>query len=138
MSDVFFVNNQNATTTWGATLQKGALEALLKPSAAKPFTENKSRSMPGKMVLPRNPQPEPRDIALNISIKGNNFADYLTKSRSFFAELAQGIVQFRVPMLNETYRLIYKNSTLRKVNCGTNFGTFRIEFEEFNLTNRSL
>lgn len=123
---------------WGATLQQGALEALLKPSVAKPFTENKSRSMPGKMVLPRNPQPEPRDIALNISIKGGNSNDYLAKAENFFAELAQGIVLFRVPMLNRTFRLIYKDSTLRKVGTGASFGSYRVEFEEPNPTNRNL
>jgi hypothetical protein len=138
MDTDFFVNNKPANNIWGATLQHESLVELLKPNPAKPFVENTSRSIDGKQVLPKNPRVDSRDIALMISINGTSFSDYLVKVEAFFAEIAQGVISFKVPMLNKTYRLVYKDSTLRKVNNGTCFGIYRIEFNEPNPTDRAL
>ena len=45
-----YINSKDAYTTWGITLDETSLSALMTPAPAKDFTENKSRSIDGKMV----------------------------------------------------------------------------------------
>ncbi len=136
MKGLFYINGKDAYVAWGATLQHGAIEALLKPPAAKPFTENEARSIPGKQVLPKNPQPTSRTFTINISINGVDFSDYIAKYEAFFLELSKGIVELKVSVINKTFRLIYKESNLKLNNYKTGFGTYRIEFEEPNPLDR--
>ncbi len=135
MEDIL-INGKNAWSQWRIRLMVGSLEQLLKPAPAKPFVINESRDIPGRQVLPKKPQPKQREITLDVSIQGDDFNDYVLKLDSFFDELRKGIVELYIPLLDRTYRLVYVDSFLKKRVASNGFGTFKIDFEEPDPTNR--
>lgn len=137
MTGQLFINTKDAFTTWGAVMQSGCFEELLKPAPSKPFPENESRATDGKEVVALNPRKAAREVTLKISISGTSRADYLTKYRAFFTEIAAGISVFKVPVLGESYRLVYKDVQQMKYGATPSFSSFNIQFEEINPANRA-
>lgn len=146
MTAQLYINDKDAYTNWKAVMDDGCFEELLKPAAPKPFVENEFRSIAGKQVLPKNPQPQAREIKLNISLKCDNLSTYLTNYKAFFAELAAGLtvdevptgkVKFYVPALAITFKLIYTNSDIRMSNINKGFVSFQIYFTEPDPTDRT-
>ena len=145
MTGQLFINDMDAYTTWGAVMDEGCFEELLKPTTPKPFVENDFRSIAGKQVLPKNPQPQAREIKLYISLKCNNLSTYLTNYKAFFGELAAGLivdevatgkVKLYVPALSTTYKLIYNGSDIKMSNINKGFTSFLIYFTEPDPTDR--
>ena len=75
--------------TGGVTLDDTSLSSLMTP-ASKEFTENKSRSIDGKIVSVKNPRVEERDLILQINLTAPNRSLFVQRYNSFCQELATG------------------------------------------------
>ena len=136
MVDQLYINSKDAYTTWGITLDETSLSALMTPAPAKDFTENKSRSIDGKMVSVKNPRMYERSLTLSINITAPNRNAFLQRYSSFCEELALGELDIMTSFTGTTiYKTIYKNCRQFEQFNGR-IGKFILSLEEPDPTNR--
>ena len=130
-------NYRNLREVYGVRLMKGAYEALLTPPGMKNYVTNESRLSHGTMYAAggRNNKYQQRKIALQVSLRGADYNDYLAKYEAFLGLLASGIVWVKVPRLRRVFKLVY-TSCSRYNFYSRNWATFTIEMVEPDPTNR--
>lgn len=131
-----FKINDISNTVWGATLIEGSIPSLLQRGEMKSYTENTSRTIDGKIVSIKNPRQDARTFSIDISIKGNNVSDFLSKQNAFFNELESGLVTLNVPKYSLTFKLVYKKNNISHINRSDTFAVYKIYFDEPNPTDR--
>lgn len=131
-----FINGNDAYTTFGVCMGDGFLDAILAPPPLKEFVENKSRLDNGKQVLYDNPRLDERDLTLMFYLEGCNCDEYLERYRRFMIELNKGKISVRIPVINETYNLIYQKSASFAMNRARTFTKISVKFNEPNPANR--
>ena len=134
-----YINEKDMFTTWGATLAKGAYEALLKPAPNKELIQNKSRLSPGKIVITNKDicKTDERDVTLSIWIHGESQKDYLTKYKSFLDEITSGEILLKIPILDMTFKLTYSNCSSYG-EYGLTKGKLTLKLNEPNPQNREV
>jgi len=104
------INGKDAYTYWGITLDNTSVSALMTPPPSKDFTENKSRSIDGKVVNIKNPRLDERNIQLSINITAPDRGAFLLRYWSFCEELATGQLDIQTVFTGSAvYRTIYKD-----------------------------
>lgn len=131
-----FINGKDAFKTWGVTFQRSSLSNFIQRGNQKDVTENKSRSIDGKLVSIKNPRQDSRTFTADISINAVSITDLLTKQDAFFSELAGGVVYLNIPFLAMTFKLVYKKNQMRISDHTDTFASFKITFEEPNPNDR--
>lgn len=134
-----YINEKDMFTTWGATLAKGAYEALLKPAPNKELIQNKSRLSHGKIVITNKDicKNDERDVTLSIWIHGESQKDYLTKYKSFLNEITSGEILLKIPILDMTFKLTYSNCSSYG-DYGLTKGKLTLKLNEPNPKNREV
>lgn len=104
------INGKDAYINWGITLDDTSVAALMTPPPVKDFTENKSRSIDGKVVNIKNPRVDERNIQLSINITATDRGAFLLRYWSFCEELATGQLDIQTVFTGSAvYRTIYKD-----------------------------
>lgn len=134
-----YINNKDMYVTWGATLAKGAYEALLKPAPNKVLVQNKSRLNHGKMVIANKDtcKTDERDITFSVWIRGESQMDYLIKYKSFLEEITSGLILLKIPNLDMTFKLTYLNCS-NYGDYGLTMGKLTLKMNEPNSSDRNI
>lgn len=107
-----FINNKDAYTTWGISMDSSALSALMTPPPQKELIENKSRLENGKRVVISNQKIDERTLTLSINLTAPDESTFFSRYESFCNELATGVLNIRTKYQPSTvYRTIYLSCT---------------------------
>lgn len=88
MEEELLINNKNAYTTWGITMDSSSLSALMTPPPTKSAVENKSRLEHGKRVEDEDePKIDERDLTLIINLSAKDEYEFFDRYNSFCNEL---------------------------------------------------
>lgn len=130
------INSKDAYSNWGITLDDTSLSALMTPPPHKGFTENKSRTIDGKMVDIKNPRVDERIINLQLNITALTRSEFLNKYNLFCEELALGYLEISTIYLpNTIFRTIYVNCR-QFTQFNGQIGKFILTLNEPNPTDR--
>lgn len=77
MEGEFYINDKDAYTTWGISMDTSSLSALMTPPPMKEFIENKSRLENGKRVITSNPRVDERNITLTFNLTAKSEDQFL-------------------------------------------------------------
>ena len=134
----FYINNKDAYTTWGISMDTSSLSALMTPAPMKEFIENKSRLEHGKRVITSDPKIDERNISLTFNLTATSEEQFFSRYNSFCEELATGVLHIRSKYQpNVVYKTIYLSC-----NQFTQFmrgiAKFSLRLVEPNPTDRSI
>jgi len=130
------INGKDAYINWGITLDDTSVAALMTPPPSKDFTENKSRSIDGKVVNIKNPRVDERNIQLSINMTAPDRGTFLSRYGSFCEELATGQLDIQTVFTGSViYRTIYKDCRQFEQFNGR-IGRFVLTLNEPNPSNR--
>lgn len=108
MEGQLFINNKDAYTTWGISMDTSSLSALMTPAPNKEFIENSSRLEHGKRVITSSPKVDARDITLTINLTAKNEQQFFDRYLSFCSELETGVLNIKTSFQpNVVYKMIY-------------------------------
>ena len=108
MTGELFINNKDAYTTWGISMESTSLSALMTPAPMKDFIENSSRLEHGKRVITSNPKINERNITLEIHLTAKNKESFFERYLSFCEELATGVLNIKTKYQPDiVYKTIY-------------------------------
>lgn len=85
-----FINDKDAYTEWGLSLNPDGVSTLMTPAPNKDIVSNKSRLQHGKRVINDNPRKDERNLTLVINIRASSVEEFLSRYESFCNELATG------------------------------------------------
>lgn len=104
----FYINNKDAYTTWGISMDTSSLSSLMTPPPMKEFIENKSRLEHGKRVIKSNPKIDERNITLTFNFTAKNEEQFFLRYNSFCEELAIGVLHIKSKYQPDVvYKTIY-------------------------------
>ncbi len=134
-----FINNHDAYTTWGISLEDGtALSALMTPVPNKPYIENKSRLEHGKRVIVNNSKKDERVISFAITLVASSESDFFTKYGSFCDTLALGDLVIRTKYQPTVYYKCKYISCTQFSQFMRGIAKFTLRIEEPNPSDRTL
>lgn len=108
MKGQLFINNKDAYTTWGISMDTSSLSSLMTPAPNKEFIENSSRLEHGKRVISSNPKVDARDVTLTINLTAKNEQQFFDRYLSFCSELETGVLNIKTSFQpNVVYKMIY-------------------------------
>ncbi|MFK2700232.1 hypothetical protein ACIXR5_12490 [Bacteroides fragilis] len=85
-----YINNKDAYTTWGISMDTSSLSSLMTPPPMKDFIENKSRLEHGKRVITSNPKIDERDITLTFNLTAKMKSNFFHGTTLFVKNLLLG------------------------------------------------
>lgn len=107
-----YINGQDAYTTWGISLDRTGLSALMTPAGQKDVIENESRLENGRRVLVTSPRMAARDISIVLNMCAHTQEDFMTQYSSFCVQLQTGKLVIRTKYQPTTYyKFIYRSCT---------------------------
>lgn len=110
MKDELYINGKDAYTTWGITMEDGALSDLMTPVSNKAFIENESRLEHGKQIIVANLKLDERSLTLTINISASSEKQFFERYNSFCKELATGRLEIKTMYQTEiVYKTIYQS-----------------------------
>ena len=95
MEGEFYINDKDAYTTWGISMDTSSLSALMTPPPMKEFIENKSRLENGKRVITSDSKIDERNITLTFNLTAKSEDQFFVRYNSFCEELATGVLHIR-------------------------------------------
>lgn len=108
MEGEFYINDKDAYTTWGISMDTSSLSALMTPPPMKEFIENKSRLENGKRVITSDSKIDERNITLTFNLTAKSEDQFFVRYNSFCEELATGVLHIRSKYQpNVVYKTIY-------------------------------
>lgn len=108
MKGELFINEKDAYTTWGISMESTSLSSLMAPPPMKAFVENSSRLEHGKRVITSDPKVDERNITLEIHLTARDKDSFFSKYLSFCDELATGVLNIRTKYQpNVVYKTVY-------------------------------
>ena len=108
MKGELFINDKDAYTTWGISIDDGSLSELMTPSPMKEYIENSSRSTHGKDVITSNCVLDERNLTLRIHLTAKDKDTFFSNYLSFCDELFKGVINIRTKYQpNIVYRTVY-------------------------------
>lgn len=112
MEGEFYINDKDAYTTWGISMDTSSLSALMTPPPMKEFIENKSRLENGKRVITSDSKIDERNITLTFNLTAKSEDQFFVRYNSFCEELATGVLHIRSKYQpNVVYKTIYLSCT---------------------------
>ena len=112
---LLFINNVDVYKVYGVFLTEDQesnytnYDELMKPSQVKSYTEISYPEQDGvKLPAQIFPKLEARDFTLYFAIIGKDRAEFYTRYSSFLALLRGGWLNIKVPELDKTYKVYYK------------------------------
>lgn len=139
MNDQLYINGEDAYLTYGVTMGESFISNLDTPLALKEYIKNEMRNANGtQYVTSAPPKVASREVTLNFYIQADTETEYRANRDAFLAVLMRGAVNLFVPVLNETYRLLYtgKNVTYG-LDLSRSFAKIGAKFIEPDPTNRN-
>ena len=124
MEGEFYINDKDAYTTWGISMDTSSLSALMTPPPMKEFIENKSRLENGKRVITSNPRVDERNITLTFNLTAKSEDQFFVRYNSFCEELSFRIrpntssSQFRLTVAVPFRSMMFFLSALRLLFSG--------------------
>ena len=108
MKGELFINEKDAYTEWGISMDTTSLSSLMTPPPMKDFIENKSRLRPGKSVITSNVYVDERDVTISFHLTAKDEFSFFKQYESFCNELEKGTLDIRTKYQpNTVYRMIY-------------------------------
>lgn len=137
MTGELFINNKDAYTTWGISMDDTSLSALMTPPPLKEFVEDSSRLEHGKRVDTSNPKIDERNITLQLNLTARDKDEFFSRYLSFCEELAKGTLNIRTKYQpTVTYHTIYLScSQFSQFMQG--IGKFTLRLNEYNPSERN-
>ena len=112
MEGEFYINDKDAYTTWGISMDTSSLSALMTPPPMKEFIENKSRLENGKRVITSDSKIDERNITLTFNLTAKSEDRFFVRYNSFCEELATGVLHIRSKYQPDVvYKTIYLSCT---------------------------
>ena len=116
LKDLLFINDKDVFTDYGAFLvedksgDNSNYSALLKPPSMKAYTTVEFREQDGERLPDTLPEPrfEARDVTLYFAIVADTTAQWVEHYKGFIQLLKSGWLNIKLPELNKTYRMYYK------------------------------
>ncbi len=138
MNGELFINEKDAYTTWGISMDNTSLSALMTPAPIKELVESNSRLEHGKQVTLANIRVADRSLTLQINLTANSEDEFFSRYSSFCEELETGILNIRTKYQpNVVYKTIYVScSQFSQFMRG--IGKFSIKLNEPNPKDRNL
>lgn len=137
MEGQLFINNKDAYTTWGISMDTSSLSALMTPAPNKEFIENSSRLEHGKRVITSSPKVDARDITLTINLTAKNEQQFFDRYLSFCSELETGVLNIKTSFQpNVVYRMIYLSCS-QFTQFMRGIASFSLKLNEPNPKNRN-
>lgn len=110
MKDELYINGKDAYTTWGISMEDGALSDLMTPVANKTFIENDSRLEHGKQIIVANLRLDERNLTLTINLTASTEKQFFERYNSFCKELAMGALEIKTKYQpGVVYKTIYQS-----------------------------
>lgn len=97
-----YINGKDAFTTWGVSLNKSGLSALIAPVPLKSAIENASAIENGKRVVRDKRPKDERTLSLGLNLSADTEAEFWSKYSSFCEELSGGRVDIETSFLSGT------------------------------------
>lgn len=108
MREQLYINGKDAYTQYGVTMGENFISALDTPPALKDHIKNEVRGENGtQYVVTTMPKVASREVSLNFYIQADTQEAYMACKDDFLSELSKGIIEMYVPVLAQTYRLLY-------------------------------
>lgn len=108
MTGELFINEKDAYTIWGISMDDTSLSALMTPAPNKELVENKSRLEHGKRIITANPKKDERNITLQLNLTAPDKDTFFARYDSFCKELATGVLEIKTKYRPDiVYRTIY-------------------------------
>lgn len=132
-----YINEKDIFVNYGATLIRGAYEALLTPAAAKSYISNESRMQHGVRMIANaeNARTQSREFVINILIEGSDEVSYLRQYEAFINDVSAGLFELKVPRLGRIFKVVY-SSCSKYGNYGLKKGIFALRLVEPNPKDR--
>lgn len=116
LEGLLFINEKDVYKEYGIFLTESKMgehenyDALLKPPAMKAYTTVSFREQDGEKLPDVLPLPcfEARDVTLYFALVADTRANWSARYTAFFTLLKSGWLNIRVPELDKTYRVYYK------------------------------
>lgn len=103
-----FINNKDAYTEWGISLDNTSLSALMTPAPNKEYIENESRLIHGKRALLSDVKKDSRDLTLQLNLSAKNETQFFSRYESFCNELDTGSLNIKTKYQpTKMYKTIY-------------------------------
>ncbi len=103
-----YINDKDAYTTWGISMDTTSLSSLMTPAPMKEFIENESRIEHGKRVIISNPKLSERSLTITFNLTAKDEAQFFSRYASFCEELAKGVLNIKTSYQpNVVYKTIY-------------------------------
>lgn len=131
---------------FGVFFAESSVTALMTPPPVKEYIQNKSALSHGKQVLTGGgalPKADDRDIQLTFGLRARTLTQFITRYKTFCAELEKGALAMTVEIregdtfLKETYHLIYL-SCAQYSEFNGRLAKFVLKLNEPNPKNRSI
>lgn len=107
-----YINNKDAYTEWGISMDGKALSALMTPSGMKENLKIESRLENGRRVISNNAKVNSRNLNLTINLCARTEAEFFRRYASFCDELKTGFLDVRTSFQsNVVYHLEYNDCT---------------------------
>ena len=139
---LLFINGTDVFQSYGVFLTEDQAngntnyDELMKPSQVKSYTEINFPEQDGiKLPATLSPKLEARDFTLYFALIADSRAQFYTRYSSFFSLLRGGWLSIRVPELDKTYKVYYKEcsgySQLVSLSESGEIGArFKVKFRE--------
>lgn len=134
----FYINEKDAYTTWGISMDTTSLSALMTPPPMKDFIENKSRLEHGKRVITTNAKVDERSITLTFNLTAKTKENFFSNYNDFCEELKTGNINIRTKYQPDViYRMVYISCQQFK-QFMQGIGKFSLRLVEPDPTNRGV
>lgn len=140
---LLFINDVDVCQSYGVFLTEDQengytnYDELMKPSPVKSYTEISFPEQDGvKLPAALSPKLEARDFTLYFALVADNRSQFYTRYSSFLSLLRSGWLTIRVPELDRTYKVYYKecsgyNQLVSLSESSGEVGTrFKVKFRE--------
>lgn len=107
MSEVVYINGQDAYQRFGVTFPPEAINAIRTPFALKSFIENESREEHGIRIINHNPKVDKREITIEMHLSANNDTQFEERYNQLMTLFLTGIITIR--LRNTNYNFVYQS-----------------------------
>ncbi len=119
LEGLLFINKKDVFKEYGVFLHEDKAGAhtnyneLLKPPSMKDYVAVSFRERDGEQLPENLPMPrfEARDVTLQFTLLADTKAEFMNRYTAFIALLRSGWLDIRLPELERTYRMYYKDCT---------------------------
>lgn len=106
------INGNDAFTTYGIGLEKGAIASLLTPAPMKEYISNNSRLNHGTQILPTSAKVNQREITIQFHMFASSESTFMANYTNFTNVLASGkVILHEKKYTNKYYRCFFVSCT---------------------------